>query len=310
MFTKEQQSTDRFRAAHFSHLRHLAMFALVVDSGSFTVAAQRLGIGKSGISRHITELETYVGARLLNRTTRSISMTDAGRLMFQDCARLVGAATDALDKIDGDLPLSGTLRIAATVEHGQYVLPSIIASFVEGHPLINVELVLGDAFLDLVENGIDLAIRVGSPGPSPQYISRKIAEFEYHIYAHADDLAVHGTLDTPQLAAALPWLLNANGSERANWSFERDGKTSQIVVPHRIITNSFNARIEIAKSGGHIIGVPNFIPRSALGPDLKQILVDYRVVPKYPIFAVYPSARFLSPKVADFLNQLQASHPK
>ena len=309
MFSTEQQSADRFRAAHFSHLRHLAMFALVVESGSFTVASQRLGIAKSGVSRHLSELETYVGAKLLNRTTRSISLTDAGRLMFQDCAQLVAAATDAFDKIDGDLPLSGTLRIAATVEHGQYVLPPVIASFVEAHPLIDVELVLGDTFLDLVENGIDLAIRVGSPGPSPHYISKKIAELEYHIYAHVDLLAQHGSLESPEAAAAHPWLLNASGTERAHWTFERDGKTSKIVVPNRVTANSFNARIEIAKCGGHVIGIPNFIPRAALGPDLRQILTNYSVIPKHPIFAVYPSVRFLSPKVADFLKQLQASHP-
>ena len=309
MFMSEQQSTDRFRAAHFSHLRHLAMFALVVESGSFTIAAQRLGIGKSGVSRHISELETYLGAQLLNRTTRSISLTDAGQLMFRDCARLVGAATDAFDKIDGDLPLAGTLRIATTIEHGQYVLPSIIASFVATHPGIDVDLVLGDAFVDLVENGIDLAIRAGSPGPSPQYSSRKIAELEYHIYGHVDDLTAHGTPQTPDAAAALPWLLNTSGPARADWTFEREGETSQITVPHKVTANSFNARIEIAKCGGHLIGIPDFIPRAALGPDLRQILQDYSVVPKYPIFAVYPNARFLSPKVVDFLKLVRASHP-
>ena len=84
MLHSEQQSTDRFRAAHFSHLRHLTLFALVVESGSFTVAAQRLGIGKSSVSRTISELETYVGAQLLNRSTRALSLTDTGRLIFNE----------------------------------------------------------------------------------------------------------------------------------------------------------------------------------------------------------------------------------
>ncbi len=88
MLRTEQQSLDRFRAAHFAHLRHLSMFALVVECSSFTVAAQRLGIGKSSVSRHISELEVYVGAKLLNRSTRALSLTEAGRLVFQDCARL------------------------------------------------------------------------------------------------------------------------------------------------------------------------------------------------------------------------------
>lgn len=308
MLLSEQQSTGRFRAVHFSHLRHLAMFALVVDSGSFTIAAQRLGVGKSSVSRHISELETFVGAKLLNRSTRALSLTDAGRLIHRDCAGLVEAATSAFDKLDGDLPLEGKLRIASTVEHGQYVLPPIVADFVARNPKIDVDLVLGDAFVDLVDHGIDLAIRVGSPGPSPQNISRKIAELEYQLYAHRD-MITSGAPQTPEAAAQLPWLLNSGGPQRTYWTFEKDGETVEVRVPSRIVSNAFNARIEMAKHGGHLIAIPNFIPKSFLGDDLMPILADYKIVPRYPIYAVYPDARFLSPKVTEFLDALIAGHP-
>jgi LysR family transcriptional regulator for bpeEF and oprC len=236
MLHSEQQSTGRFRAAHFSHLRHLTLFALVVDSGSFTIAAQRLGIGKSSVSRQISELETYVGARLLNRSTRALSLTDSGRLIYQDCAQLVSAATDAFDKLDGDLPLEGTLRIASTVEHGQYVLPPIVATFLSRFPNIDVDLVLGDSFVDLVDRGIDLAVRVGSPGPSPHYISRKIAEMEYRLYGHRTLVDGAPYLRSPEDAAKLPWLLNSGSPERGRWTFEKDGAEIAISVSGRVIS--------------------------------------------------------------------------
>jgi len=309
MFHSEQQSTDRFRAVHFAHLRHLSMFALVVEAGSFTVAAQRLGLGKSSVSRHISELETFVGAKLLHRSTRSLSLTDEGRMIFRDCAQLVEAATAAFDRLDGDLPLEGKLRIAATVEHGQYVLPPIVAAYVENNPQVDVELVLGDAFVDLVDQGIDLAIRVGSPGPSPQNIASKIAELEYAIYANATLLEESGPINTPQQAAAFPWLLNALSRSRAIWTFEKDGKQTEVEVPSRVVSNAFNARVEMAKWGRHVIAIPNFVPDGFVGDRLVRILEDYTVVPRFPIYAVYPDARFLSPKVAEFLALLKAEHP-
>lgn len=308
MLLSEEQSSDRFRATHFSHLRHLAMFALVVDSGSFTIAAQRLGVGKSSVSRHISELEAVVGAKLLHRSTRALSLTDAGRLIHRDCAGLVDAATRAFDKLDGDLPLEGKLRIASTVEHGQYVLPPIVADFVAKNPKIDIELVLGDAFVDLVDHGIDLAIRVGSPGPSPQNISRKIAELEYQLFAHCD-LVDRGAPQTPDEAAALPWLLNSGGAGRGAWTFEKQGQEFKVQVPSRVVSNAFNARIEMAKHGGHLIAIPNFVPKGFLGDQLVPILTDYKIVPRYPIFAVYPDARFLSPKVTEFLDALIEGHP-
>lgn len=309
MLHSEQQLTDRFRAAHFAHLRHLSIFALVVTCGSFTGAAQRLGTGKSSVSRHISELERYVGAKLLNRSTRALSLTEAGRLIYPDCARLLEAATEAFDKLDGDLPLAGTLRIAATVEHGQYVLPPIVAAFTAANPALDVDLVLGDAFIDLVDHGIDLAIRVGAPGPSPQNISRKIAELEYRLYANSAFLDEIGPLNTPQEAARHPWLLNAATRARATWTFEKDGAETEVEVPSRVVSNAFNARVELAKVSHNLIAIPDFVPDRFLSPGLTRVLADHVIVPKYPIYAVYPDARFLSPKVAEFLALLRREHP-
>ena len=307
MLLSEQQST-RFRAAHFACLKQLAMFGLVVEAGSFSVAAARLGIGKSSVSRQISELEAFLGARLLNRSTRALSLTDEGRLILPECTALLALTTDAFDKLDGDLPLSGTLRIASTVEHGQYVLPSIVAEYTSRYPEIEVDLVLGDAFIDLVDRGVDLAIRVGSPGPSPHYISKKIAELEYRLFAHRDmDLT---EFKRPEDCERHSWLLNAGATgDRGNWTFKNEGETVSVKSGARVVSNAFNARIEIAKCGGHLIGIPSFVPDVFFTPELVRILPDWRIVPSYPIFAVYPDARFLSPKVAEFVSLLAERHP-
>ena len=230
-------------------------------------------------------------------------------MIFKDCAQLVEAATNAIDKLDGDLPLEGRLRIASTVEHGQYVLPSIVATFVERNPKIDIDLVLGDAFIDLVEQGMDLAIRVGSPGPSPQNVSRKIAELEYRLYANSDFLSGIDEVATPADAANYPWLLNSASPERAIWTFEKDEERTEVSVPSRVVSNAFNARVETAKFGAHFIAFPSLFPPRFLEPNLRRVLEGYQIVPKHPIYAVYPNARFLSSKVTEFIDLLVASQP-
>lgn len=308
MFRTQQQSTARFRAAQFAHLRHLAIFGLVVDSGSFTLAAQRIGMGKSGVSRLIAELEDFVGVRLLNRSTRTLALTDEGRLLFADCTRLIDAAVEAFDKLDPDLPLAGTLKIAATTAYGHYVLPHVIEKFSKRHPDLNMHLTLGDGFLDLVDNGIDLAIRVGSPGPSPNYISRKIGDFRYRLFGQKDMLAGYPPVQSTQDLGAVAWLMSTRGATPSEWVFEKDGTSTTVAVTGAVTTDQLMARIELAKAGLGLIGVPGFVPLAALGGGMVEVLPDHRIVPLIPIYAVYPNKRFLSPKVAEFLECLVASY--
>lgn len=307
MFYSGQQSTERFRAAQFSHLRHLAILALVVEAGSFTVAAQRIGLGKSGVSRLISELEDFVGVKLLNRSTRALSLTEEGRLLYSDCARLVDAAVEAFDKLDPDLPLAGTLNIAASTAHGNYAMPPAIAEFTSRHPDLKINLTLGEGFVDLVDNGIDLAIRVGSPGPSPHYISRRIGSFCYRLYGAKTLGTRYLAIRTPQDAASLPWMMSSLGGAPSEWTFEKDGQETKIMVSGPITVDNLMTRLAMVQSGLGVIGVPDFIPDEAL-TGLVALLPDYRIVPAIPIYAVYPNTRFLSPKVSEFVECLRNQH--
>lgn len=307
MFYSEQQSANRFRAAQFSHLRHLALLALVVEAGSFTVAAQRIGLGKSGVSRLISELEDFVGVKLLNRSTRALSLTEEGQLFYADCARLVDAAVEAFDKLDPDLPLAGTLNIAASTAHGNFAMPPAIAEFTGRHPDLKINLTLSEGFVDLVDNGIDLAIRVGSPGPSPHYISRRIGTFSYRLFGAAPLLEQYSMIATPQDAAALPWMMSSLGNAPAEWTFQKGDAETQVTVTGPVTVDNLMTRLAMAQSGLGLIGVPDFIPESVLA-GMVQLLPEYRIVPEIPIYAVTPSARFLSPKVSEFLEYLRKQH--
>lgn len=307
MFQSQQQSSERFRTAQFSHLRHLAIFALVVECGSFTLAAKRIGMGKSGVSRLIAELEDFVGAKLLNRSTRSLALSDAGRLLYSDCSRLIDAAVDAFDKLDPDLPLAGTLNIAATTAHGHYIMPGVIRTFSKRHPDLSIKLTLGDVFVDLAANGIDLAIRVGSPGPSPHYISKKIGEFRYRLLGQSALLSKFPNVKVPQDVMALPWLLSSRGTSSTEWVFERDGQRFPVTVSGPVAVDQLMTRLEMARNGIGVIGLPEFALSETLSGELIEILPDYKIEPQVPIYAVYPSKRFLSPKVTEFLDCLVAA---
>lgn len=184
---------------------------------------------------------------------------------------------------------------------------TVIEAFSKQHPDLNVHLSLGDGFLDLVDHGIDLAIRVGSPGPSPNNISRKIGEFRDRLFGQKRFLAGYLPLHTPQQIAGLRWLVSSSGVAPSEWVFEKNRTTTALSVFGAITTDQLMTRIELAKAGLGLIGIPSFVPLSALGDDMVEVLSDHKFVPLSPIFAVYPNRRFLSPKVAEFLDCLRSS---
>lgn len=307
LFSKGEQSTAKFRHAHFAQLKHMAVFAIVVDSGSFTKAGTRLGIAKSAVSRYVSELEERVGTSLLRRTTRRLHLTDAGERFFVECARLVEAAVDSVESIEPGSKLVGSMCIGATVAHGQCVVVPAVQSFLELHPELDIRLDLSDRFVDLVEHGIDLAVRVGSRGPTPHYISRKIGVTRYRLFATQKLLDAHPPIATPADAERMPWVLGHNGPNPTVWEF-RKGETSTVIdVRARCTISSISARVSAAELGMGLIGVPDFMVTDDLAARFVELLADYQIEPEIPIYAVYPSGRFISPRVAAFVAHLEGT---
>ncbi len=144
------------------NLKRMAIFSHVVEAGGFSAAARRIGIAKSAVSKHISELEKQVGVRLLIRTTRKLSLTDAGETYYKACSELVSNATEATRQISGlSENLAGTLRISSPIALGSDYVAPLVKKFADLYPELNIELLIEDQIVNMVEEGIDVAIRIG-----------------------------------------------------------------------------------------------------------------------------------------------------
>lgn len=293
---------QQFRPAHFARLKHLAVFAIVVDSGSFTNAGKRLGLAKSAISRYISELEEEVGVELLTRTTRTLVLTEPGERFYVGCARFVEAATDSFDAIEPDTHLLGSLHLGATQAFGRHVLLPAVNTFLELHPRLSVQMSLHDRLVDLVAQGIDLSFRIGSAGTAPSYVSRKIATTWFELFASRDFVDAHD-VSSPAALESLPWVLSPLGPNPDSWTFRKGPTTTTIKVRTRLLNDSAEVAVHAGELGMGVIGIPDF-----MRPDsdaLVPVLPDHQVEPELPVYAVYPRRRFISPRVSGFLAHLE-----
>lgn len=293
---------EQFRPAHFARLKHLAVFAIVVDSGSFTKAGKRLGLAKSAVSRYVSELEEEVGVELLARTTRKLVLTEPGERFYVDCARFVEAATDSFDAVEPDAHLLGSLHLGTTQAFGRHVLLPAVKTFLELQPRLSVQMSLHDRHVDLVAQGIDLSFRIGSPGTSPSYISRKIATTRFELFASQAFVETHDVSSVPKLESLL-WVLSPLGPNPDTWTFLKGGSTSSIQARTRLLTDSAEVAVHAAELGMGLVGIPSFMRPS--GGTLVPVLPEYVVEPELSIYAVYPRRRFVSPRVIGFLTHLE-----
>ncbi len=293
---------QQFRPAHFARLKHLAVFAVVVDSGSFTKAGKRLGLAKSAVSRYVRELEEEVGVELLARTTRTLVLTEPGERFYVDCVRFVEAATDSFDAIDPDTHLLGSLHLGATQAFGRHVLLPAVNTFLELHPRLSVQMSLHARLVDLVAQGIDLSFRIGSPGTAPSYVSRKIATTWFELYASPEFIAAHD-VSSPAALESVPWVLSPLGPNPDAWTFRKGTTTTTIKARTRLLTDSAEVAVHAGELGMGLVGLPDF-----MRPDteaLVEVLPSYRIEPELPVYAVYPRRRFISPRVSGFLAHLE-----
>ena len=213
------------------NLDGMTVFARVVEERSFSGAARKLGMSKSAVSKHVTKLEDNLGIRLLNRTTRRLSLTDAGSTFYQHCARVVEeieTAEHALTDLRGTP--RGTLRISAPLTFGQMYLPQLVTEFMEKYPGLHVDIHLADHMVDLVAEGIDMAIRITRLKDS-SLIARKLADFTGHVVASPGYLEQYGEPKTPQELAEHRTISYTNVPSPNIWDFE--GPEGQVFDVYR-----------------------------------------------------------------------------
>jgi DNA-binding transcriptional LysR family regulator len=288
---------DRFTA--------MQVFARVVEDGSFAKAADRLGISTSACSRHIAELEAHLDVRLLNRTTRRLSLTESGQAFYERCVQVLTdlAEAEQAAAMSTTRP-RGTLKLSCGISFGVRHIARLVGAFAARHPEVRFDVQLSDRFVDLVEEGFDLAIRIGE-SPTQNLIARKLGETRLVPCAAPVYLREHGAPVTPADLAQHACLTYEYLPQRSNWRFQdRAGGEHTVRVAGPVHANNADLLAAAAVEGIGIAMEPDFVVGADLAAGrLVRILADYVPAPT-SIYAVYPSRRHLSAKVRAFVDFL------
>ena len=280
-------------------------FVRVVEAGSFARAAERMDVSVSAVSRQVAELENHLDARLLNRTTRRLSLTESGRAFHERAVQLLADLEEAEQSANaGTLAPRGTLRLTSSNTFGARHLAPAIAEFVSRYPAMRFDIELSDRATDLVEEGFDVAVRIGSIG-SQNLVGRKVGVTSLVCCAAPAYLARHGEPHTPEDLAQHQCLSYEYSPQRNLWPFrDRQGRERDVRIAGPVHANSGRFLEALAAEGVGICYEPDFI----VGPEVKagrlKVLLRTFAPPPSSIYVAYPSRRHLSAKVrvfADFL---------
>lgn len=280
----------------------LQAFVKVVQTGSFTRAADALNTQKSHLSRVVTQLENELGARLLERTTRSISMTEIGREFFERAVTILAAVDEAeraVQKSQGEP--RGVLRLTCGVEFGMMAVSAWINTYTERYPLARVDADYTSRVVDIVHDGFDLAIRVG-PLPDSTLSARQLGTLSYGFFASPDYIQRRGLPLNPAELQNHDVLAFARGSHQTTWTMTQEDRQERVELQPRIKANNAFAIRDAAEKGLGIAQLPLLTATRALETKtLIPVLNDW-AIPGAPIHAVFASARYLTPKVRCFID--------
>jgi DNA-binding transcriptional LysR family regulator len=286
----------------------MAVFVKVVETSSFAATARYLGMSPAMVSRHIQLLEERLGARLLNRTTRRVSLTEVGQIYHERCLRILSELEEA-DRAASELQSvpRGRLRVTAPMTFGIRHLAPIIADYLRLYPEVAIDLSLDDRCVDLLEEGFDLAIRVGALADS-SLIARRLTLAEMVLCASPDYLKQHGIPKTPRDLEQHNCLAYAYSRSRNEWRFIGPSGTEETIpVSGRFVANNGDALRIIAREAIGIIVAPQFVVEEEMkAGHLVRLLPEYRTV-AFPVHAVYPHSRYLSAKARTFIDFLVSS---
>lgn len=291
-----------------TNLNRLVYFAAVVDAGSFTKAADHLGITKAVVSQQVARLEQEVGTTLLMRTTRRLQTTEAGRIFHARCVSILRETEDAFSELaEARTDPKGLLRITASFDYGTSVVVPIVAAFTARFPDCKVELNLSDKAVDLIADNMDLAIRVGWLADSSLQ-ARRIGSFKQLLVGSPQFANRIAPLRDPKDLPALPFVANAALREPLEWTFtDNDGEIRTVKFQSGIAINTTPAVMEAVRHGGGMSVLPDFLALGEISSgNLIPVLPAWHL-PSGGIYTVYPAARFRPPKVTAFVDMLASA---
>lgn len=291
--------------ASLDDLVSLALFARVVEAGSFTAAARAVGLSKSAVSARVARLEDRLGARLLHRTTRRLSLSQAGAALYERAARMVAAANDAAELAEGaSREPRGRLRISAPVTLAQMFLGPVLAEFLRAQPSVQIDLDASDRMVDLVAEGFDLAVRIANLRDS-SLVARKLATDRLVVVGSPSYLARAGTPRSVADLAQHNCLRYAQVSGSAEWGFRGFERVRQVVEGNLVVSDGTVLR-EAAAAGLGLAVLPAFMVAAELASRRLVPVLEELPRREIGIFAVYPHRRNVPAKVRAFVDFLVA----
>lgn len=286
-------------------LSAMQVFVEVASSGSFSATADKLDMSRAMVTRYVAELEQWLGARLLQRTTRSVTLTDAGENCLRRSQQMLALMADVEEETSSpDSALRGQLRITCSVSFAYAQLAAVVADFLVQYPQLKIDLNASEGALNLVDARIDLAIRI-SAEPDPALIGRVLAPCASVLVASGSYLAVHGVPDSPADLAKHRCLSYANFGKSV-WTLRRGEEQAQVSVGSHLSANEATALLSAALAGGGIALQPTYLANRYLADGSLQPVLPEWALPDMAIYALYPSRKNLSPAVRALLDYLVA----
>lgn len=289
----------------------MIVFARVVDDGGFSAAARQLNLSPSAVSKQITRLEDRLGVRLLTRTTRRLNVTEEGESYYHRVKRILADIEEAEQAVSASKALPrGNLRLSVSNAFGQERLIPILPKFLAQYPEVTIEVIMTDAVVDLVEMGIDLAVRQGRLANSAM-VARKICDARRVIVATPEYLEKFGTPRTPDDIVNHNCLAFAGHPSLNDWRFKtQEGEQQTIRIEGNFLANNGEAVYKMALAGHGLARLSDFLLVDDLAKGrLVPLLTDYIDEEVTPIHVVYPDPRHLSPKVRVLIDFLVANAP-
>jgi DNA-binding transcriptional LysR family regulator len=289
-------------------LEAIRLFIRVVDLGSFSKAAMDLRIGQPAATKRVAQLEKQLGARLLHRSTHGVTPTEIGLLYYEKC-KLIAHHVDEAETVAGLLQsqVQGVLRVSTSVAFGRRVLVPLLMRFMREHPQLQVELNFEDRYVNLVEQGMDVAIRMGRLEDSTLG-ARYLGLNPWVLVASSGYLAARGTPGTPAELAAHDALIYSTVQGDARWNFTSpEGKMLSIPVKGPLRSNSLSALLAAARDGMGVAALPRYVAEESLRASAVTALLTHWALPVQEIHAVYSSPRLIPAKVSTFIAWLQGA---
>ncbi len=287
-------------------LPHLASFVAVLEAGSYSAAARQLGIDKTLLSRRVRTLEDGLGVRLLQRTTRRLAPTDAGRVLFEQAMPALNESVAALSRAADPTRIEGTVRVAGFSQLTKELWAPIIRKLRVEHPGLRLDMRAEERFIDLIDAGVDFALRAGNM-PDSSYMARRVGTWEYVLCASPQWVEEHGDSIKSPLDLREHWLLYRGVPRAAHWEFERDGRTLELEAEAAATADSGEVILPLMLQGIGVAPLPTYMAQAYLrSGELVHLLPSWRLTHEHALWIVTPAREHVPTRVTVVMEEVRA----